>query len=125
MSKTTKNLKMAAQLNQELSPTELRVCAVAQEAGLRGAAWGWPGAGRAGKSKGRRGRACQRLPAGGPGRRLLAAPVQTSASPPLFFLLCVTGAFGCPRFPAPPAEKELPLWPGGHSWGNNFTGSEH
>lgn len=31
MSKTTKNLKMAAQLNQELSPTELRVCAVAQE----------------------------------------------------------------------------------------------
>lgn len=51
VSKTTKNLKMAAQLNQELSPTELRVCAVAQEAGLRGAAWGWPGAGRAGKRR--------------------------------------------------------------------------
>ena len=51
VSKTTKNLKMAAQLNQELSPTELGVCAVAQEAGLRGAAWGWPGAGQAGKRR--------------------------------------------------------------------------
>lgn len=51
MSKTTKNLKMAAQFNQELSPAELGVCAVAQEAGLHSAAWGWPDAGRAGKTR--------------------------------------------------------------------------
>lgn len=47
MSKTAKNLKMAAQLNQELSPAELGVCGVAQEAGLHGCSLGlvccWPG----------------------------------------------------------------------------------
>lgn len=40
VSKTTKNLKMAAQLNQELSPAELGVCGVAQEAGLHSCSLG-------------------------------------------------------------------------------------
>lgn len=101
VSKTTKNLKMAAQLNQELSPAELGVCGVAQEAGLHrrslGLACCWLAGKRRREGPGGFSRGALTPAAGCP-----CADIRPHCSSR------VSGGFGCPCFPAPPAEKELP-----------------